>query len=117
MKRKEDMTYDELTLRSIIIDCRKDLIGGIENAYLDNSEEEFFKTYGTLNLETICNTIYSEIMDGKEKFLASPMRNIAIEKKHIKFMGEKFVRELIMDRVLADYKKHGWDFPHSVVND
>ena len=45
------------------------------------------------------------------------MRNIAIEKKHIKFMGEKFVRELIMDRVLADYKKHGWDFPHSVVND
>lgn len=52
-------------------------------------------------------------MSGNEKYLVSPQRDLALEKKHIHFMGEKFVRELIADRVEADFRKNGWDFPNN----
>lgn len=112
MKKLEEMTLHERTLRKIICDIRNDYVGGIENMILDNDEEqlkEFFPN-GYPTREEVIEYIYGEVMRGKEKVLRSPLDIYALEKKHIKFMGEKFVRELIEDRVDFDIKKNGWSW-------
>lgn len=108
MKKLEEMTFNERLLRSIIIDLRKELIGGWENAYLDGTQ--YPQNY---TKEDAINDLYHWVMDGTSRYLSSSIRNIAIERRHIHFMGSKFVRELIEDRVEADYRKHGWAFPNN----
>ena len=115
MKKLEEMTQNEKTLRAIICDFRNEIIGGFENLLSDNGEEEGEK-FWPLQYRTkqhVVNAIYDLVMNGTEKYLTSSIRAIAIEKKHIKFMGEKFIRELIEDRVEYDYRKNGWDFPNN----
>ena len=109
---KENMTQHQRTLRSIIIDERNNIIGSFENMTYDQSEEECEK-YWPLEKRTknyVVDLIYHNIMDGKSDYVVSEIRCIMLERKHIRFMGEAFVRALIEDRVEADYKKHGWRF-------
>lgn len=108
MKKLEEMSFHERLLRSIIIDLRNELIGGWENSYLDG--HGYPQNY---TKEDAVNDIYDCVMNGKEKYVSSSIRNLAIEKKHIHFLGAKFVRELIEDRVEADYRKNGWAFPNN----
>lgn len=120
MKAKEEMTMNERMLRSIIIDMRNELIGSTENHYCDCSDEfETGKDYDPVKLtkQWAVDTLYGWVMNGNDKWLQSPMRNIAMERKHIKFMGRRFIRELIEDRVEYDYRKHGWAFPNNYNED
>jgi len=120
MKDVKEMTTNERTLRSIIIDFRNELIGGTENHWYDCPDEfETGKDYDPhkLTKDWAINTIYSWVMNGNDKYLQSSIRNIVIEHKHIKFMGSQFVRDLITDRVEHDYQKHGWDFPNNYSGD
>ena len=119
MKTLEEMTMNEKTLRSIIIDFRNELIGGFENMTYDCSTEEC-EEYWPLKNRTkqyVVDYIYSLVMKGNDKYLTSSIRNIALEKKHIKFMGSQFVRDLIEDRVQSDYTKHGWNFENNYYGD
>lgn len=119
MKAKEEMTMNERTLRSIIIDMRREFIGSFENMTYDESEEKC-EEYWPLKQRTkqyVVDLIYGWVMNGNDKYLQSPMRNIAMERKHIKFMGSQFVRELIEDRVEYDFNKNGWDFPNNYNGD
>lgn len=112
MKKREEMTFNERVLRKIIIDFRNEYIGGIENMLSDYDEEqlkEFFPN-GYPTREDVIEYIYGEVMNGKEKVLRSPQDIVALEKRHIHFMGEKFVRELIEDRVDFDINKNGWSW-------
>ena len=115
MKKVEEMTFEERMLRAIICDMRNEFIGGFENMTYDCSEEECEKYWPLKNRtkESAVNTILSQIIGGKDKYIQSPQRPIALEKKHLKFMGKQFIKELIEDRVEADYQKHGWDFLHN----
>ena len=114
MKELSKMTFHEKLLRHIIICYRNDFIGGRANAYSDYGEEEYNKMYPTpLTKEDVVNYIYGEIMNGNDQYVTSPHDNISLEKKHIKFLGSDFIRELIEDRVQADYEKNGWDFPNN----
>lgn len=119
MKKVEEMTFEERTLRSIIIDFRREIIGGFENMTYDYSEEECEKYWPLKNRtkENVVENIYGLIMNGNDKYIYSSIRNIGMERKHIKFMGSQFVRELIEDRVEADYQKNGWDFSNNYNGD
>lgn len=113
---KEELTFNQQIIRSIIIDLRNELIGGTENAYEDSPEEwGDGKLYNSSSLtkEWAINTIYDLLVGGTEKYVQSPIRNIAIEKKHIKFYGEKWIKGLIEDRVEHDFNKNGWAFPNN----
>lgn len=112
MKKLEEMTQNEKKLRAIICDYRNDFIGGFKNLLSDNGEEEA-ENYWPLHNRTkqhVCVLIYRWVMNGKDRYLQSPTRNIAIEAKHVHFLGEKFIRELIEDRVDYNYRKNGWAF-------
>jgi len=115
MKKLEEMTQNEKKLRAIICDFRNEFIGGFINLLSDNGEEEGEKFWPLQHRtkQYVVDTIYNWVMNGTERYLQSSTRNIAIEKKHIKFMGEKFIRELIEDRVEYDYRHNGWAFPNN----
>ena len=112
MKKKEEMTREERLLRQIICDIRNEYIGGIENSILDNDENTLKELYpnGYPTREDVIKYIYNEVMCGNNEVLRSPQQPIALEKKHIKFMGEKFVKELIEDRIDYDIKHNGWSW-------
>ena len=112
MIKKEEMTYEQRLLRKLICDIRNEIVGGYENSILDNDEEELKKMYpnGMPTREDIINEIYNEVMDNKSKYLRSNDCPIMLEKKHIHFMGEKFVRELIENRVDYDINHNGWSW-------
>ena len=113
MKKLEQMSFEERILRKIIIDLRNYVVGGYENSASDMGDEEFIETYGYITKDQVVEEIYNEIMCGNNKYVQSPSRMLVLEKKHIKFMGSKFVRELIEDRVESDYDKYGWMFPNN----
>jgi hypothetical protein len=110
MKKLEEMTKHERLLRKIICDIRNDYVGGFENMMMDYDKEQLKELMpnGFPTREEVIEYIYREVMCGNEKILRSPLDIYAIEKKHIKFMGEKFVRELIEDRVDYDIQHNGW---------
>lgn len=113
MKELKDFTFEEKVLRAIIADWRNYYVGCFENAYLDNGEEDFIKMYGYVTKQKIIELVYYEIANGTKPFVQSPTRMLALEKKHLRFMGKKFIEELIEDRIEADYNKNGWDFPNN----
>ena len=119
MKKLEEMTSDEKTLRAIICDMRNEFIGGFENMTCDNDEEECEKYWPlkTRTKEYVCDCIYGWIMNGNDRYLRSNMRPICIERKHLKFMGKSFIKALIEDRVEADYRKYGWNFANNYAGD
>lgn len=109
MIRKEEMTREQRMLRSIIVAMRNDIVGGNENMTYDYSEEEL-KEMGWKfpSREEVIERIYEDIMNGNSKVVMCPNECWGLERKHIHFMGEKFVRELIEDRVDYDINKNGW---------
>lgn len=119
MKKLEEMTFNERTLRAIICDMRNEIIGGFENTALDYDEEECEKIWplASRTKEVVVDEIMSMIFNGNDKYVSSSTRPITLEKKHLRFMGKKFIRELVEDRVEADYKKNGWNFPNNYLGD
>ena len=114
MKSLKEMSFNEKLLRHIIIEYRNDFIGGRENAYLDYDEEEYNELFSSsLTKQDVMDYIYGEIMCGNNQYIVSPIDGAVMEKKHIKFLGSAFVKELIEDRVQADYEKNGWNFPNN----
>lgn len=119
MKKLEEMTFNEKLLRRMICDMRNEIIGGFENTVADNDEaycEEIWPVKDRTK-EVVVDEIMTMIFNGTDKYLKSSSSPFMLEKKHIKFMGKKFVRELVEDRVEWDYKKHGWDFPNNYSGD
>ena len=119
MKELESMTNDERLVRKIIISYRNEIVGGMENMSYDY-DEDYVENYWPLadrTKQNVINQIYSIIMNGKDKYLTSADGRFGIERKHIKFMTSEFIRELIEDRVQADYDKNGWDFPNNYYGD
>jgi hypothetical protein len=109
MKRKEEMTKHERMLRNLIVGIRNDYIGGLENMTYDYDEDQL-KEMGVHfpTRDEVVEYIYNEIMNGKEQIVHCPNDIWGMEKKHIRFLGEQFVRELIEDRVDYDINKNGW---------
>jgi len=114
MKKLEEMSYNEKQVRRLIVGFRNDYVGGLENAYLDNGEEEFLNTYGVIKVKDIEDYIYDELINGNEKIVYHPTDGWGVEKKHIKFLGKDFIEELIHNRVMYDYNKNGWEFPNEL---
>lgn len=112
MKKLEEMTLNERILRKIVVGIRNDYIGGIENMILDYSEEEIKEYFpnGFPTRDDVVEYIYKEVMNGKEEYITAPNDIISLEKRHIHFMGEQFVREMIENRVDFDIKKNGWSW-------
>ena len=109
MKKLEEMTRNEKMVRRIIIGLRNEYVGGFENMLLDYGEDGMKEMGYTLpTREEVIEYIYNEIMGGNDDYIYCPNECWGIEKKHIKFMGEKFIRELIEDRVDHDINKNGW---------
>ena len=109
MKAKEEMTRDERLLRKIIVAMRNDIVGCNENMTYDYDEEELKKMdWHFPTRDEVVDQIYNEIMNGDGKVVRCPNEIWGLEKKHIHFMGEKFVRELIEDRVDYDIEHNGW---------
>lgn len=119
MKPLNEMTWQEKQLRHIIIDYRNDFIGSFENMTYDNDEETCEKYWPLKNRtkQYVCNDIYDRIMKGKDDYVQATNDWTTLEKKHIRFMGETFVRELIENRVQADFDKHGWPFENNFYGD
>lgn len=83
-------------------------------------EKNKLKSTGHLRIEqkkNVVDNILSQILNGKGRYISSPVDMTALEKKHIKFMGKTFVKELIEDRVEYDYQHGGWDFPNNYSGD
>lgn len=119
MKSLNEMTLQEKMLRHIIIGMRNEIIGGFSNTYCDYGEEQA-EEYWPLKdrtKENVVDNILSQILNGKGRYISSPVDMTALEKKHIKFMGKAFVKELIEDRVEYDYQHGGWDFPNNYSGD
>ena len=119
MKSLKEMTFEEKMLRHIICGMRDVIIGGFENTYADCGEEQAEECWPLKDRtkENVVNDILSQIFDGKESYVVSPIDFNGLEKKHIKFMGKAFVKELIEDRVEYDYQHEGWNFPNNYSGD
>lgn len=112
MKALSEMTFNEKQVRKMICEIRDEYVGGIQNACYDYSEEEFTEMYGRPTRQSVIDYIYDTLMKGNEPIIRSSISMLAIERKHVKFLGEAFIRELIADRVDYDYDHNGWDFPN-----
>ena len=112
MRDINNLTYEEQILKKIIIREMNELVGGYENTYTDDPKEFYNCNLDKLTKNDVIESIYYEIMKG-----TSPVLMIGcgwgIERKHIKFLGKKFVKALIEQCVNNDYHKHGWLFPNN----
>ena len=114
---KENMTFHQRQLRRLIIDYRQELIGGQENHYLDSNKDDYNNECPAerFTKKWAVDTIYHWIMDNplNRRYLCGFNCRVILERQHIRFMGEAFVRALIEDRVEYDYRKNGWAFPNN----
>ena len=119
MKELSKMTFQEKTLRAIICDLRDEIVGGFSNTCLDYGKEEAERQWPLKNRtkQVVVDEILAMILNGDSKYIQSSMRPIALERKHLKFMGKQFIKELIEDRVEYDYRHGGWDFPNNYHGD
>lgn len=119
MKNFNEMTFQEKMLRKIICDMRDEIVGGFSNTYNDYGEEKAEKFWPLKNRtkENVVENILGQIFNGSNRYIQSPLDMIALEKKHIKFMGKAFIKELVEDRVEYDYNHNGWDFPNNYHGD
>ena len=85
MKSLKEMTFEEKMLRHIICGMRDVIIGGFENTYNDCGEEQAEECWPLKDRtkETVVNDILSQIFDGKESYVVSPIDFTGLEKKHI----------------------------------
>ena len=107
MTQKE---FNNELLRRIIKDWICWEIGDYENSYLDEGDEFPYKG---LTKEDFVEEIYDRVISDKEDYLCAPVRDYAIEKKHIRFMGKENIKNLIEELVEKDCKKYGWNFPNN----
>lgn len=116
---KENLTYNQKILRSIICDLRNELIGGQENHFLDTDEDKYMKECNPklYTKQWAVDAIYSMLMCGYGKYVSSSIRNLSLERKHIRFYGKEWVMGLIEDRVEYDYYKNGWAFPNNYLGE
>ena len=119
MKKLKEMTFEEKMLSSIICDAIDEFIGGFENMTYDESEEECEKYWPlkTRTKEYVCGYIYGLLILGDSKYIQSSMRNICLERKHLKFMGNAFIKDLIEKMVELSYTEYGWNFANNYAGD
>ena len=113
MKNLLNLTKEEKTLQKIIINELNEYVGGFENEAM-NCEEDECEDIWPLQLRTkqnVCDYIYYQITRTDSKFIRSG--NLVIERKHIKFMGNEFIKQLIEATVEFDYLTNGWHFKNN----
>lgn len=93
--KNQEMTFEKKMLKCIIIDRRNEIIGDYENSIEDGTLDE----NAMLTKEMIVNTIMDTILNGNAEYISSPVRCIAIERKHLKFFGKAFIKSLVEDVV------------------
>lgn len=100
--------FERKMVRAAIIETRNDIIGGIENSYLDYSEEEFIDLYnGRPTKESIINTIYRQLTSSKYIVLQN---GLCVEAKHIKFLGKEKIMEMITELVEKDIVRNNYEW-------
>ena len=104
--RKESFykTENERLLKLAIDKIYNDYVGGEENHYLDYNERYF-----NFDEASLIDTITNEILREKD-YLRLENSIYVLEAKHIRFMGEKRVREIVEHRVKFRHNKEGWCF-------
>lgn len=95
----------------IISDMINDIVGGIENCISDEGKEEAINLLGELpTREDVKNDIYDELINGKSKYVTSPIRRITIERKHIRFQTKEVIQFLIDQLVEQSYNNDKWSW-------
>lgn len=110
MKRLKSTNFEKVLLAKIIKDWICWEIAGYENSYLDEGDEF---TYKGLTKEDFVEEIYLQVITDNENYLCSPIEDYAIEKKNIRFLGKKFLVNLIEELIEKDYKQNGRKFPNN----
>ena len=100
--------FERKLVRMAIIEIRNDIIGGIDNSYADNTEEEFLELYnGKPTKESIINTIYRQLITSKSVVLQN---GLCVEAKHIKFLGKEKIIEIITELVEKDIARYNYEW-------
>ena len=100
--------FERKLVRMAIIETRNDIIGGIDNSYLDYTEEEFLELHnGRLTKEIIINTIYRQLTSSKYIVLQN---GLCVEAKHIKFLGKEKIMETITELVEKDIARNPYEW-------
>ena len=95
-------TMDERILKDVVDCYYNNYVGWNENAMLDGSD--YFNP--NLNEEEVIKTIIDDIMTSKNEYLLGE-HNMAIETKHIHFMGRQRVEEIVEHRVKFRHQQDG----------
>lgn len=97
-------TFEEKELAGVVDYFYNEFIGGSENAKMDGNE------YTAWTEKELMETIKAMILKEK-RFLRIENSNMLLEAKHVRFMGEKRVTEIVEHRVQFRHKKDGrWDW-------
>lgn len=94
---------NEMLLKLAVDKLYNDYVGGEENHFLDHQERYFNFTEDSL-IETITSDILRE---DQQLWLEN---GGAIEPKHVRFIGEKRIKEIVAHRVKFRHEKEGWCF-------
>lgn len=100
IKERFYKTPHEAKLKLAIDKIYNDYIGGDENAMMDGEE------YNAWTEETLIDQITKEILS-ETNYLDLEDTWEVLEAKHVRFMGEKRVREIVEHRVQVRHSKEG----------
>lgn len=105
MEQKQSFykTNEEKILKGAVDKLYNDYVGGEENHWLDYGERYFNFTEESL-IEDITNEILSE------KNVLWLECGIALEPKHVRFIGKVRVKEIVDHRVKYRHNKEGWEW-------
>lgn len=112
MRDLNNLTWEEQILKKVIKRDVDELVGGYENFYNDEPKEFFKQNSDKLTKNDVIETVYYELINDPNPYIFVNW-HFAIEKKHIKFLGKKFIKALIEQYVEEDYRKGGWCFPNN----
>lgn len=94
---------NEMLLKLAVDKLYNDYVGGEENHFLDHQERYFNFTE-----KSLIEDISKEILTAKNLLWLE--NGGAIEAKHVRFIGEKRIKEIVEHRVKYRHKKEGWCF-------
>jgi hypothetical protein len=104
MKRTDMNGARELLIWAIVCHHRDDLVGTTENTFYDYDYEEFLKfNNGVLpTVETIQEEVYWKVMNERRTYRGLTYTD------DVRFAGTERIKEIIKDRVEADFNKNGY---------
>ena len=103
MTNKESFykTFEEKLVKGAVDKIYNDYVGGEENHWLDHQERYF-----NFNEEELIKIIIDELLKA-EKYLWLE-NGLALEAKHIRFIGKQRITEIVKHRVQFRHNKEGW---------